>query len=32
METSATTGVVPTCSYLEFPYTWLAPVTNLLLQ
>jgi hypothetical protein len=31
MESSAT-GMAPTCSYLEHPYAWLAPVSNLLLQ
>jgi len=31
MESSAT-GMAPTCSYLEHPYSWLAPVSNLLLQ
>jgi hypothetical protein len=31
MESSAL-GMAPTCSYLEHPYAWLAPVSNLLLQ
>jgi hypothetical protein len=31
MESSAI-GMTPTCSYLEHPYAWLAPVSNLLLQ
>ena len=31
MESSAI-GMAPTCSYLEHPYAWLAPVSNLLLQ
>jgi hypothetical protein len=29
---SGATGMAPTCSYLEHPYAWLAPVSNLLLQ
>ena len=31
METSAI-STAPTCSYLEHPYAWIAPVLNLLLQ
>lgn len=31
MESSAI-GMAPTCSSLQYPYAWLAPVTNLLLQ
>lgn len=31
MESSSTT-MTPTCSYLEHPYAWLTPVSNLLLQ
>jgi hypothetical protein len=28
---SSVTGMTPNCSYLEHPYAWLAPVSNLLL-